>query len=498
MKTVYKMKSKTSPVFLYYFAFASFIFGTKLWLIGKFGNATPFWDQWDAEADFLYKPFIDGTLKFADLLAPHNEHRILTTRLLALLELTINGIWNPLLQMVVNSVLHIIVLVVVIGFIIRVIGRNYLPALLLFSAVLFALSYSWENTLAGFQSQFYFVLLFSIVSLWLTTTHEPFSFWWLGGFFCSILAFFSLASGIFCMAAAAAIGIIFYLFRFRRTYQQLAAAALFSGLFIVGVALTPVLAEHQFLKAGSASQFITALFHILWWPSPVLFLGLYQNSPVLLFAILMFKQKPDVHDKKWFFTALLIWILGTASSIAYGRALNPISSRYLDLFSISVLISFSCFLLILKESSGKWKKWTLFGLIIWILSLGVCLQIYKERPTRAALRGKQEKNIAEEINTKNYVATGYLDNLRNKPSEDIPYPSPERLVSILDSPEIRNILPANIAPPNRPVKEGRLDNGVNFLIANYYVFIGMGLLCALIGGLLSFFASAKKSEKIPV
>ena len=36
-----------------YVGFAIFVLGTKLVIIATYGNATPFWDQWDAEADFL-------------------------------------------------------------------------------------------------------------------------------------------------------------------------------------------------------------------------------------------------------------------------------------------------------------------------------------------------------------------------------------------------------------------------------------------------------------
>jgi hypothetical protein len=42
--------------------FAAILFGIKLWLIATYGNATPFWDQWDAEAANLYKPFLKARL----------------------------------------------------------------------------------------------------------------------------------------------------------------------------------------------------------------------------------------------------------------------------------------------------------------------------------------------------------------------------------------------------------------------------------------------------
>jgi hypothetical protein len=225
------MKPKTGLVFLYYFTFATFIFGIKLCLIEKYANATPFWDQWDAEAALLYKPFIDGTLKFENLLSPHNEHRILTTRLLALSELMLNGIWNPLLQMVINAGIHILTVIILIALITRVVGRGYLPALLAFSALLFGLPFGWENTLGGFQVQFYFVILFSIVSIWLMTICEPFSVWWVLGILSSVLAFFSLASGIFCLATSTILGIFFILSNYEKptnSSPQLSSWSVFS------------------------------------------------------------------------------------------------------------------------------------------------------------------------------------------------------------------------------------------------------------------------------
>jgi hypothetical protein len=492
------MKNKTGLVFFYYFAFISFIFGVKLWLISKYANATPFWDQWDAEADLLYKPFINHSLKFSFLFSPHNEHRILTTRLLSLFELMANGIWNPLLQMVVNAGLHIAVMVIAITFIIRVIGRGYLPPLLAFSALLFGLPLGWENTLAGFQAQFYFVLLFSILSLWFTTTQKPFSTGWHLGFLFSILAFFSLASGIFCMAAAAAIGFIFYFLNLRKTYPQLGAALFMAGLFIAGVALTPVLGYHQNLKANSLAQFIEALYHVLFWPAPNPLLGLFQNTPVLVFCVLMLKRRPAANDPKWFLTVLIIWMLGVESSIAYGRASDPFASRYLDLFTISILINFSCALVLFEELKTKWKKWPYFMLITWVLTAGVSLQLFNAAFGQKGLRWYSGAKIDQEINTKAYVQTGNISYLNNKEFIHIPYPDPQRLALLLDTPEIRSILPSNIAPPDRPIKEGRFDKVVNLLIANYSVFMGIGLLSAVICGLLGLFASAKKSEKISV
>ena len=81
------------------------ILGAKLWTIQVYGSPLPYWDQWD-EAKLVFQPWLEGHLTWGALFAAHNEHRILFTRLLDLLELRLNGQWDPGLQMVVNALLH--------------------------------------------------------------------------------------------------------------------------------------------------------------------------------------------------------------------------------------------------------------------------------------------------------------------------------------------------------------------------------------------------------
>ena len=89
--------------YLEYAALALMIFGARLWLIANYGSPLPILDQWDGEAAMLFKPFLEGTLRFADLFAPHNEHRIVLSRLLALALLRLNGQWDSLVEMTINA-----------------------------------------------------------------------------------------------------------------------------------------------------------------------------------------------------------------------------------------------------------------------------------------------------------------------------------------------------------------------------------------------------------
>ena len=431
--------------FLQYSLFVILLFGMKLWLISSYGNATPWLDQWDADAAKLYKPFLEGTLRWTDLFVPHNEHRVFTQRLLALAELRINGIWSPLFQMVIDAGLHIAVILFAIALLTRVVGGGYLPALLIFALILFGIPYAWENTLEGdLGSAYYFAVLFSMALLWLTVTENPFSARWWGGVACGMLAFLSLASGVLAFAAAVLMGFTFYVLGLRKTKLQLAAIAILAGLFIVGAALTPTIAGHAYLKARSFSQFLDALKAILAWPLSSSFLfAILRNLPSLVFVGLLLWKRPPAHDRRWFLMALVVWALGQAAIIAYGRAAGSLSSRYLDTFAIAILVNFACLISIVQDHLNRQRGWANIGMAVW----AVWVLFPLNKGLNQYLIHKRSASFAEEVNTRNYILTGNLGHLTDKPPLHIPYPDPKRLALILESSTIRDILPVNIRIP---------------------------------------------------
>jgi hypothetical protein len=432
---------------LAYGAFAAILFGVKLWLIGSYGNAMPYLDQWDGEAAELYRPFLDGTLSWGDLFSAHNEHRIFTTRLLDLILLNLNGIWNPLLQMVVNAALHIVTLIFGIVLLTRVIGKNYLPVLLAFSLVLFGIPFGWENTLWGFQLQFYFVLLFSIACLWLTVMQPPLSSRWWIGIFCAILAFLSLASGIISVAASAIIGLIFYTTGLRKTRQQLIAVAILIGIFIIGWILTPTVARLAIFGAHSIPQFFDALKSILSWPMrPQYVLALILNAPNLIFSGLILWRRPALDDRKWFLLALIAWTIGQAAGISYGRADGNLHSRYLDLFSLGILVNFASLISIAQNKFDKFNNWKIIGVSTWVLIILASLSLYAYEEIPQQLNVKRYREMYKETQTKHYLATGDFNGLLSMPWGNVPYPEAAWFASLLASPNVAAILPANIRP----------------------------------------------------
>ena len=60
------------------------IVGAKLWLIDSVGSSLPVWDQIDGEGENAIRPFLEHRLTLDDLWRPHNEHRIVFTKLYAI------------------------------------------------------------------------------------------------------------------------------------------------------------------------------------------------------------------------------------------------------------------------------------------------------------------------------------------------------------------------------------------------------------------------------
>ena len=190
---------------LEYLALFLVVVGARLWLVFLYGSPVPFMDQWDGEGATLFKPWLEGTLRLSDLFQPHNEHRIVLSRLLALGLLALNGQWDAQLQMAVNALLCGAMAVLIAVALVKLFGPDLRTLIVLAVGLWAALPYGHENTLWAFESSFYFLLFFSLVAIWGLALHPLFSWRWWTGAAGLVLACLSMASGFF--AALALLGL---------------------------------------------------------------------------------------------------------------------------------------------------------------------------------------------------------------------------------------------------------------------------------------------------
>jgi len=272
------------------------LFGARLNLIRHHGHWIPYWDQWEAEAAELYHPFENGHLHAADLVRPHNEHRILWTRLLGLLAYRLNGgIWDPLLQMVLGGAIHALALVLLLATLRRELPGHLFPPLLLFSLTLL-IPFGAENALWGFQSQFYLLLLFGLSAIRGMTATAPLTTGWWLGFLALVAAFFSVASGFLAGAAVAACHALQMLAQRHWSWRHAAAIGLLLAYILAAFTFTPVVAGHAYLKASGFRDFILTFAQALAFPfyeTPAMALPMQAPVLGLLAWMLLFRRPPQ-------------------------------------------------------------------------------------------------------------------------------------------------------------------------------------------------------------
>ncbi len=458
------------------------ILGVRLTIINSFGSDIPYWDQWDAEAMNLYIPYFDGTLTWHHWFQPHNEHRIVLTRLAMLVLLLANGQWDAQLQMVMNAIVYSAVgtalfWVLMPGKTARIFWGGAVVAI-------FSLPFGWENTLGGFQLSFYLMIGLSMATLWILP-HARFGTkrWCLGGF-CALLSLFTMASGFLTCVVVLAI-LLVEIARDHwasRRFDRMPTVVLCLFLIISGILLRGNVPGHYMLQAHSIGTFVLALAANLSWPiQDVTFWALLQWLPFVLY-LGTYLGMDECSNKMTFVIGLGLLVILQAAATAYSRggggSIAPVS-RYQDILSLGVLVNLYAMSPILAKHGGHIRPYVELSLcIIWIAVN--CNALFEHTSLDVAwhLPGKHAAQQAALKKVSGYIKAKRIDLLAGASNADLPYPDAKRLALILGNPGILKILPPTLMPENR---EGRLRNlSQGFLTARYFLLFS-GLSCILLG-----------------
>ncbi len=433
------------------FAFALFLIvvGARLWLIGAHGSDLPFWDQWDAEGANLYLPYFQGSLTLRDLFAAHNEHRVLFSRLLALGLLLVNGQWDARLQMVTNALLYSTVPCGLFVLFAKDRGRRSAIAWMLVLSVVFALPFGWENTLAGFQSQFYVLVALSLGATGLLATRLAGSGPWWAGVCLAVASLFAMASGFLAAAAVLCIAVL-AVARKRDVAEGLRewwpTVMVGVGVVVLGSILAVTVPGHAASRAHGPAEFLSALLEVAAWPVHARPWALLNWLPFALFVLAYLSRRVPDLSRERFLLALGAWVLLQAAAIAFSRAAGPWAPRYMDLLAFGLLVNVGCAASLIA-GSGKWKRAHLAVSAVWFVGNFTGLLTVSGLAAPTARKATYD---VETANTSGYVTTGdvrFLTLPSKRNPFDIPYPDPKRLQGLLDAPELRAVLPAGIRPP---------------------------------------------------
>lgn len=458
-------------IWLHFLALFLVVVGARLALVSTHGSPLPILDQWDAEAASTFKPWMDGTLTLPDLFRPHNEHRIVLSRLLALGLLCLNGQWDSLLELAGNALICGLIAIAVSAALIQLLGHRHRIAVGAAVMLWLSLPYGQENTLWGSQSSFYFLLFFSLLTVWGLLSRPAFSFrWWLGAAG-AVLSCFSMASGFF--AAAATLGIVCVrTIKSRRITREVVVTVIVAAAVVGASLLFHVsVPRHEALAATSLTAWLIVFGRCLAWPfcdTPAAALIIYL--PMALLALRYFRQKGDRSSANQSACSEVLlaaagWVVLQAAAIALtrgGGAQDPVASRYMDILAFGALLNFGAALILLSDHAWR-PLWGRSAFAIWTLAVLVGSAQLSYRQVTVQFNRRPYLRLAEG-NVAGYVATGDLKYL-DKGTRPIPYADATRLAMLLDDPSIRRILPAIVREPVR--LENKSDGNAAFIPHGY-------------------------------
>lgn len=404
--------------------------------VSAYGIDVPFWDQWVAEGVLVLKPWHEGHLTVEAMVQGWNEHRILLTRLVTLgvYEAT-GGRWSPLTTQYVNVVIYSGVPALLAA---AVAGAQAPRAhkLLLLGCVLLlaALPYGWENTVAAFQNQFYFMLLEMLVGLWIAASSALRIRHAVVMALLAVLGIFTMAPAIVCGAAMAGVIACRAWVRQVSWRRAIAVALPLLAICAVGLWTTPHIAAHDELKAQSLGDLGRAAVLVASWPATS------PKAGVVLLWLPAAVGAWQVFRRRWttsvdlLMLGIILWtaveVLGIAHSRGHGMSM--LTPRYTDVLAPAIVARLWFALRLVQQwryvDHGGWRATSVTAAFLYVLVVAQGF-IGRHADDMAYLVRRRDDALMWQAHLQAYRQHRVPAELQQSA---IPLPSPPILQSILD------------------------------------------------------------------
>lgn len=423
--------------------------------VSLFGESLPYWDQWDAEGEFLIKPWLEGTWDVGQLFAPHNEHRIVFTRLLTLGLFEANqGQWDNLVSAYANTIVYALVAVATYAIL-----RPPLPSRLTRSSLFIVLlllawlPYAQDNTLIGFQSSFFIMSGFAVLAIATAAMAKDDAVLISALVLIALMGLFTMASGLLGAVAAAAVLVLRYWVGGIRGARMMAAVALLAAVAILGYVLIPHIAGHDVLKAPDLKTWLKAASKCMAGPLPrgdLIGWLIWLPAGVAAYRVLK-RREADPAD----LAALGIagWVLLQCAAIGYSRGndMSVVSPRYLDVLSLGLVVNLWFAMRLCMPGRGDAAPAPVWRYVGYAATAGLFTMvamgfIWRTQHDMNEALWKRGIRAIQTENVRRYVMEPDLRHLE-QPFMHIPYPKASRLAGLLDDPAIRDALPASVRAP---------------------------------------------------
>jgi hypothetical protein len=200
----------------------------------------------------------------------------------------------------------------------------------------------------------------------------------------------------------------------------------------------------------------------------------------------LLRARTPTADRRWFVVALAGWAALQLLTLAAGRGMAILESRYFDLFLITPLAGAAALLVNRADADGAWRAVTTAFAAVWLLALVIGGGHKALSTLPDELSAWRQQADARKVNLTRFLTTGDVAALANKPPFHIPYPSAERLREIVADPALRAILPPELM--NRPEQANRLRA---FALRQGPLLLPIGIALFLVAGLLAGRFSAR-------
>jgi hypothetical protein len=427
------------------------VLAAQLLLVALAGTDVPFQDQWDIEGRWLYPAWRDGTLRFADLAHPLNEHRIAWTHALNVALFAVDGQWDPLVQLVAIAGLRAACAGLLAWIVLGNSSRRAQPLVALVVGAAFLPHLAWHNAIWGNQSQVLFALGWSLLAAWCLAPDGRSTRRTIAGVATGL-------AGLGAMAPAGMLPVALIAMAALRAQERgqwgwpfgrelVPAAALLLAAWLLRVSVP----EHASLHAQSFPQGWAALLRGCAWPHPGgLMTALAMNAPILALVALRATRRRTPVAGEDFVLTMAAWSTGLNLAAAWARGGGAelaagVPSRYVDFVVLLPLANLWCAVVLTAPLAARWAAarwvttaWIAFGGIGW---LGLSAEVLRGVVIPRARDRDAPVRLLQAFQASHDPAV-----FAGQPRLLVPHPHPESIRAVLADPRLRGALPPSLQP----------------------------------------------------
>jgi hypothetical protein len=428
-----------------------FVLGARLLCIQHVGESFHFIDPWVHEMWALYLPFLDGNFSWHHLFAPCNEHRLFFTRVLSLGVFLFNGQWDNLVLASVNALMYSTIALGLSVMLWSFFDRKHLGPVVVLIALTMGMPFSWENTVWGFQSQFYFFVGFSVLTFWLLGMNKALSTEWFWGVTAGVCAIFTVGAGITATVIVAGVMVLKMIKEKRLISHHLVTLLACSGIYWIYHQVA-VPDQSLSLRSHTWAQFVGRFGQAMAWPyNDAMWLAIVMWLPMVLLVVYFLRPGRTVPPLVWLLIMIGAWCVlnNIGIGIFRGAFVHRTASRYMDLTSMSVVVNGLATLLLLHDCGAiSWVgKWGRISVLAWwmLMFAGILGVIGDELLADVGPRLVHYRRARETI--RRFIRDDNVHTLLTLQPSELPCGDHLSVATWLRCPAVRQFLPSSVREP---------------------------------------------------